>query len=55
MMLGKLSVPDVLLIVIVVGQGPIAFAIGAFGGCCVHFFLSHPFFSFYLPLWGKAR
>ena len=31
--LGKLSVSGVLLILIIVGQGPIALAVGAGGGC----------------------
>ena len=33
--LGKFSVPGVLLIEIIVGQGPIALAVGAGGGCLV--------------------
>ena len=39
MVLGKLPVPGVLLIWILVGQGPIALAVGA-GGGCLDFFLS---------------
>ena len=37
MVLGKLSVPRVLLIWIVVGKGPIALAVGA-GECCLDMF-----------------
>ena len=33
MVLGKLPRPGVLLIWMIVGQGPIAFAVGAGGGC----------------------
>ena len=32
-MLGKLSVPGVLLVWMIVGQGPIALAVGAGEGC----------------------
>ena len=37
-MLGKLSVPGVLLVWMVVGRGPIALAVGAGGGLFGHFF-----------------
>ena len=53
--LGKLSVPGVLLIWIIVGQGPIALAIGAGGGCLDIFSLIYHF-SFLSPsLWETAR
>ena len=47
---------DVLLIWIIVGQGPIALAIGA-GGVCLDIFFSHLYhFSFLSPsLWETAR
>ena len=49
--LGKLPVPGRPTILITVGQGPIALAVGAGGGCFGHFY-SHLFFlfSFSLPL-----
>ena len=37
--LGKLSVPECLLIWMLVGQGPIVLAVGAAGGVFGHFFL----------------
>ena len=40
----------VLLIWIIVGQGPTAFAVGAGGGCLDIFFLSSIFSHFCLPL-----
>ena len=52
-MLGKLSVPGVLLLWMTVGQGPIALAVDAGGGLFGHIF-SHLFFSlFSLPLFGR--
>ena len=36
--LGKLAVPRVLLIWIIIGQGPIALVVGAGGGCLDSFF-----------------
>ena len=42
----------VLLIWIIVGQGPIALAVGAGGGCLDIFSLAYLFF---LPLWETAR
>ena len=48
-MLGKLSVPGVLLIWMIVGQGPIALAVGAGGGCLDIFSLIY-LFSFSLSL-----
>ena len=44
-MLGKLSVRGVLLIWIIVGQGPTALAVGADGGC-LDIFVSHLSFLF---------
>ena len=50
-MLGKLSVPGVLLVWMLVGQGPIALAVGAGGGLFGHFFSIYFFhFSFSLSL-----
>ena len=45
----------VLLIWIIVGQGPIALAIGAGGECLDIFSLVYLFFFFFLPLWETAR
>ena len=42
------------LIWIIVGQGPIALAVGA-GGGYLDIFLSSIFFLFFLPLWETAR
>ena len=39
---------------IIVGQGPIALAIGA-GGGCLDIFFSRLSFLFFLPLWETAR
>ena len=44
----------VLLIWIIVGQGPVALAVGAGGGVWT-FFLSSIFSFFFLPLWETAR
>ena len=50
-MLGKLSVPGVLLVWMTVGQGPIALAVGVGGGLFVHLFSRLSFlFSFSLFL-----
>ena len=43
MVLGKLPVPGRPTILITVGQGPIALAVGAGGGCLDIFTLSYPF------------
>ena len=48
MVLGKLPVPGRPTILITVGQGPTALAVGAGGGCLDIFTLIYPFF----PLWG---
>ena len=54
-MLGKLPVPGRPTIWIIVGQGPIALAVGAGGGCLDFFFLIY-LFSFLSPsLWETAR
>ena len=50
MVLGKLPVPGRPTILITVGQGPIAFAVGAGGGCLDFFTLIYPFSSFSLSL-----
>ena len=51
MVLGKLPVPGRPTILITVGQGPIALAVGAGGGGLVgHFTLIYPFSSFSLSL-----
>ena len=55
MLLGKLPVPGVLLIWIIVGQGPTVLAVGAGGGCLDIFSLAYHF-SFLSPsLWEAAR
>ena len=48
MVLGKLPVPGRPTIWVVVGQGPIALAVGAGGGCLDIFSLLCPFFFFSL-------
>ena len=50
MVLGKLPVPGRPTILITVGQGPIALAVSAGGGCLDIFTLVYPFFSFSLSL-----
>ena len=50
MVLGKLPVPGRPTILITVGQGPIALAVGAGGVFFGHFTLIHPFSSFSLSL-----
>ena len=51
MVLGKLPVPGRPTIWVIVGQGPIALAVGAGGGGCLDIFsLLYPFFSFSLSL-----
>ena len=52
MVLGKLPVPGRPTILITVGQGPIALAVGA-GGLFGHFY-SHLSFPFFLPLLGDG-
>ena len=48
--LGKLPVPGRPTILITVGQGPTALAVGAGGRCLDIFTLIYPFFSFSLSL-----
>ena len=60
MVLGKLPVPGCPTILITVGQGPIALAVGAGGGCLDIFTLVYPFSSFSLslgdsPCWSRER
>ena len=50
MVLGKLSVPGRPTILIKVGQGPIALAVGAGGGWFGHFYSHLSFSSFSLSL-----
>ena len=52
MVLGKLPVPGRPTILISVGQGPIALAVGAGGGGLDIFTLIYPFL-FFLPLFGR--
>ena len=52
-MLGKLPVPGRPTILITVGRGPIALAVGAGGGCLAIFTLIYPF-SFSPSLWEMA-
>ena len=55
MVLGKLPVPGRPTIWITVGQGPIALAAGAGGGCLDIFTLVCPFFPLSPSLWETAR
>ena len=55
MVLGKLPVPGVLLIWIIVGQGPTALAVGAGGGGLDIFSLIYHFSFLSLSLWETAR
>ena len=50
MVLGKLPVPGRPTIWMIVGQGPIALAVGAGRGCLYIFFSLHYPFSYLLPL-----
>ena len=54
-MLGKLPVPGRPTILITVGQGPTALAVGAGGGCLDIFNLIYPFSFFSPSLWETAR
>ena len=54
-MLGKLPVPGRPTILITVGQGPPALAVGAGGGCLDIFTLVYPFSSLSPSLWETAR
>ena len=53
--LGKLPVPGRPTILITVGQGPTALAVGAGGGCLNIFTLIYPFFPLSPSLWETAR
>ena len=55
MVLGKLPVPGRPTVLITVGQGPNALAVGAGGGCLIIFTLICPFFSLSPSLWETAR
>ena len=55
MVLGKLPVPGRPTILITVGQGPIALAVGAGGGCLDIFTLIYHFSSPSPSLWETAR
>ena len=52
--MGKLPVPGRPTIWMIVGQGPIALAVGA-GGCLDIFTLLYPFSPLSLSLWETAR
>ena len=52
-MLGKLPVPGRPTILIIVGQGPTALAVGAGGGCLMST-LIYPFSSLSPSLWETA-
>ena len=54
-MLDKLPVPGRSTILITVGQGPTALAVGAGGGCLDIFSLIYPFSFFSPSLWETAR
>ena len=53
--LGKHPVPGRPTILITVGQGPIALAVGAGGGCLDIFTLTYPFSSLSPSLWETAQ
>ena len=55
MVLGKLPVPGRPTILITVGQGPIALAVGAGGGSLDIFTLIYPSFPLSPSLWETAR
>ena len=55
MVLGKLPVPGRPTILMIVGQGPIALAVGAGGGCLDIFTLLYPFSPLSPPFWETAR
>ena len=52
MVLGKLPVPGRPTIWMIVGQGPIALAVGASGGCLDIFILFYIFSLLFLPFSG---
>ena len=55
MVLGKLPVPGRPTILITVGQGPTALAVGGGGGCLDIFILIYPFSPLSPSLWETAR
>ena len=55
MVLGKLPVQGRPTIWMIVGQGPIALAVGAAGGCFDIFTLLYPFSPLSPSLWETAR
>ena len=55
MVLGKVPVPGRPTIWMIVGQGPIALAAGAGGGCLDIFTLLYPFSPLSSSLWETAR
>ena len=55
MVLGKLPVPGRVTIWTIVGQGPIALAVGAGGACLDIFTLLYPFSPLSPSLWETAR
>ena len=55
MVLGKLPVPGRPTIWMIVGQGPIALAVGAGGGCLDIFSLHYHIFSLSPSLWETTR
>ena len=55
MVLGKLPVPGCPTIWMIVGQGPIALAVGAGGGCLDIFIFLYPFSPLSPSLWETAR
>ena len=52
MVVGELTMPSVLLIWVIVGEGPTALAVGADKGC-LDFFLLSIISLFFLPLFGR--
>ena len=55
MVLGKLPVPGRPTVWMIVGQGPVALAVGAGGGCLEIFALIYPFSPLSPSLWETAR
>ena len=55
MVLGKLPVPGRPTILMIVGEWPIALAVGAGGGCLDIFTLLYPFSPLLPSLWETAR
>ena len=55
MVLGKVPVPGLPTLWMIVGQGPAALAVGAGGGCLVIFTLIYHFSSLSPSLWETTR